>query len=118
MKSLLVFLLAILALLVASCCQYSHEGYYQGYLAGEPVNIRFSDVGCSSCSCASCDPCCGAGCPCFYDDGIWVYPAVPVYNYYPAPCVKTAPCGIPREKLLIYEPLPFQNPHLIRSPAP
>lgn len=116
MKILFVFLLVILAFLLASCCQYSHKGYYQGSLAGESVNIHFSDVGCSSCS--YCDPCCGLESPCVYDDGIWIYPAIPVYNYYPAPCVKRAPCQVPREKLLIYEPLPFQNPHLIRSSAP
>ena len=111
MKARFLFLLVLLALLVASCCQYSREGHYRGYLAGQPVDISFSDVACYSGSC----------CPsyCEADTELWVYPAVPVYGYYyPAPCVRTSPCAVPRERLLIYEPLPFQNPHLIRSPAP
>ena len=110
MKASFLFLLVVLAFLVASCCQYNREGHYRGYLAGQPVDISFSDVSCCSGSC----------CPsCSYPDTVlWVYPAVPVYGYYyTTPCVK-APCGVPRERLLIYEPLPFQNPHLIRSPAP
>ena len=108
MKARFLFMLLGLAFLMASCCQYSREGHYRGYLAGQPVNISFSDVGC--CSCGTCPSCCEGVCA-----GYWVYPAVPVYGYYYVPdCVTCSP----REKLLIYEPLPFQNPKIIRSPAP